>query len=84
MSVVQSKWVLSQGCQQPPVIKTVNGAVFTANLGTVSRHFWRIANFEQTVFRLSSECRTERAAWPSVTGDELYHQKGSWRVTMTL
>jgi len=63
MTVVQSKWVFSQGCQQLPVIKTVNGSVFTANLGTVSRHFWRIANFEQKVYRQSSECRTERAAW---------------------
>jgi hypothetical protein len=63
MTVVQSKWVFSQGCPQLPVIKTVNGAVFTANLGTVSRHFWRIANSEQTVYRQSSECRTDRAAW---------------------
>jgi hypothetical protein len=31
MIVVQSKWVLSQGCPQLPVIKTANGAVFTAN-----------------------------------------------------
>jgi hypothetical protein len=63
MTVVQSKWVLSQGCPQLPIIRTANGAVFTANLGTVSRYFWRIANFEQTLFHQSSECRTERTAW---------------------
>ena len=63
VTVVQSKWVLSQGCPQLPVIKAANGGVFTANLGTVSRHFWRIANIEQTVFRQSSECSTERTAW---------------------
>lgn len=65
MTVVQSKWVLSQGCPQLPVIKTANGA----NLGAVSRHAWRIANFEQTGFRQGSECRTERVPWPSVTSD---------------
>jgi hypothetical protein len=35
MSVVQSKWALSQGCPQLPVMKTANGAVSTANLGMV-------------------------------------------------